>query len=109
MCSHKGSVRGVEMLEAVVLPEPLFISLSLGAIVLHRAGVSTSAALQSAHDNQLVPRPEVNLKLTPSLTRGLLDREINRLPPPLMVMRSCSSGRLEGTKASRVLCATTAT
>lgn len=69
----------------------LSLSLSLQGIVLQSPGVSTSAVLQSTHYNQHVPRLEVNPELPLFLMQKLLDGKINRLPPPLKVMESCSS------------------
>lgn len=61
---------GCWMLDAVALPEPLFISLSLQGIVLQSSSVSTSAVLQSTHYNQHVPRLEVHPELTVSDVRN---------------------------------------
>lgn len=72
------------------------LSLSLQGIVLHSSSVSTSAVLQYTHYTQHVPRPEGNPELPHFLMQKMLDKKINRLPPPLKVMGSCSSLGLRG-------------
>lgn len=59
---------------------------SLQGIVLQSSSASSSAALQSTHYNQHLPRLEVNPELTVFLIQELPDRKINRLAPPLKVM-----------------------
>lgn len=80
------------MWDAVALPEPLFPALSPG----HCSAETRRQHLCSSHSNQRGARLEVDPKRTRPLMQELIDRKINQLPPPLMVMRSCLSGGLRG-------------